>query len=393
MGSRRPASARAAPSPRRRGVPPRAGPARGPFRLRGDREAARRRVYGVALQDRARHETAEDVAQEAFVRAWRVARSASSWGARSGPGSAASPRTSRSTTCARLGQREQGLPEGYQEQAGRGRGPARDRPGRRGDDAFWTRPSAELPVEQRAVLVLRVFEEHVVRRDRASARAQPGHGDEPAVPRARTPGAGPHTLPGRGRDPAQGRRAMSGHDRERLSAYLDGELDPRERADVEAHLAACDACSELLARLAAARLGVGAAALPRPRRATSTASPPASWRGSRRHARAGRAGEWRSRRGPGPPQRHCFSPSLTPITLREGHSPGVRLAREAVARGVADRRTPRRRPGRRAGSRREACRREVATAPQTASPTRVRERSRRVGPVREPAPRRGARGV
>ena len=44
---------------------------------------------------------------------------------------------------------------------------------------------------------------------------------------------------------------MSGHERERLSAYLDGELPPGERAEVSAHLATCPACAAFLADLAA----------------------------------------------------------------------------------------------------------------------------------------------
>jgi anti-sigma factor RsiW len=36
---------------------------------------------------------------------------------------------------------------------------------------------------------------------------------------------------------------------ELLSAYLDGELSPAERAEVDAHLAACPECAGLLARL------------------------------------------------------------------------------------------------------------------------------------------------
>ncbi|HUL80223.1 MAG TPA: zf-HC2 domain-containing protein, partial [Vicinamibacteria bacterium] len=44
---------------------------------------------------------------------------------------------------------------------------------------------------------------------------------------------------------------MSDHERERLSAYLDGELEVAERAAVEAHLAACDECTAFLADLAA----------------------------------------------------------------------------------------------------------------------------------------------
>jgi hypothetical protein len=44
---------------------------------------------------------------------------------------------------------------------------------------------------------------------------------------------------------------VSGHERERLSAYLDGELVPGERAAVEAHLQACPECTAFLAELAA----------------------------------------------------------------------------------------------------------------------------------------------
>ena len=44
---------------------------------------------------------------------------------------------------------------------------------------------------------------------------------------------------------------MSGHEHERLSAYLDGELPPEERAAVEAHLAACPDCASFLAELRA----------------------------------------------------------------------------------------------------------------------------------------------
>jgi len=53
---------------------------------------------------------------------------------------------------------------------------------------------------------------------------------------------------------------MSGHERERLSAYLDRELPPSEQAAVEAHLAACPECAAFLAGLAA--VDEAAASLP-----------------------------------------------------------------------------------------------------------------------------------
>jgi anti-sigma factor RsiW len=53
---------------------------------------------------------------------------------------------------------------------------------------------------------------------------------------------------------------MSGHERERLSAYLDRELPPGEQAAVETHLAACPECAAFLAELAA--VDEAAASLP-----------------------------------------------------------------------------------------------------------------------------------
>ncbi|HSD30020.1 MAG TPA: zf-HC2 domain-containing protein, partial [Vicinamibacteria bacterium] len=53
---------------------------------------------------------------------------------------------------------------------------------------------------------------------------------------------------------------MSGHERERLSAYLDDELHLDERTAVEAHLASCPECTAFLAQLVAAN--EAAAALP-----------------------------------------------------------------------------------------------------------------------------------
>jgi len=44
---------------------------------------------------------------------------------------------------------------------------------------------------------------------------------------------------------------MTAHERERLSVWLDGELTPAERGEVEAHLAACEECAALLADMGA----------------------------------------------------------------------------------------------------------------------------------------------
>jgi anti-sigma factor RsiW len=46
------------------------------------------------------------------------------------------------------------------------------------------------------------------------------------------------------------------HSGELLSAYLDGELTPQERADVDGHVAGCAACRNELDDLAAARRAV-----------------------------------------------------------------------------------------------------------------------------------------
>jgi anti-sigma factor RsiW len=53
---------------------------------------------------------------------------------------------------------------------------------------------------------------------------------------------------------------VSAHEQERLSAWLDGELNPAERAEVDAHLLECEACATFLARLRA--VDEGARALP-----------------------------------------------------------------------------------------------------------------------------------
>ncbi|MGE0814964.1 MAG: zf-HC2 domain-containing protein [Vicinamibacterales bacterium] len=51
---------------------------------------------------------------------------------------------------------------------------------------------------------------------------------------------------------------MTAHPNEELSSYLDGDLAPGDRAQVEAHLAACDACRGLLDELAEVRAAAAA---------------------------------------------------------------------------------------------------------------------------------------
>ncbi len=117
----------------------------------------RRRVYGVALRIVRHHETAEDVAQEAFVRAWRcldgfeLGRPFAPWVCRIAANLALNQvRSPRS--------REQALPDGHDEQPTPEASPLGallDAEARRVLEAALD----ALSVEQRAVLVLRVFED------------------------------------------------------------------------------------------------------------------------------------------------------------------------------------------------------------------------------------------
>lgn len=116
-----------------------------------------RRVYGVALRIVRAHDVADDVAQEAFVRAWRsldrfeLGRPFGPWVCRIAANLAVnhvrSPRA-----------REEGLPEGHAETRSADPGPlgaVLDAEAQRVlDDAV-----AGLPAEQRAVFVLRAVEE------------------------------------------------------------------------------------------------------------------------------------------------------------------------------------------------------------------------------------------
>jgi len=116
-----------------------------------------RRVYGVALRIVRAHDVADDVAQEAFVRAWRsldrfeLGRPFGPWVCRIAANLAVnhvrSPRA-----------REEGLPEGYAETRSSDPGPlgnVLDAEACRVLD----RAVCELSLEQRAVFVLRTVEE------------------------------------------------------------------------------------------------------------------------------------------------------------------------------------------------------------------------------------------
>ncbi len=116
-----------------------------------------RRVYGVALRIVRRHDVADDVAQEAFVRAHRnlvsfdTARPFGPWIARIAANLALNHLRSPVA-------REQELPEGHAERASERPDPLRevlDDEARR----VLERALEDLPAEQRAVFVLRVMED------------------------------------------------------------------------------------------------------------------------------------------------------------------------------------------------------------------------------------------
>lgn len=116
-----------------------------------------RRVYAVALRVVRRHDVADDVVQEAFLRAWRsldrfdTARPFGPWIARIAANLAISHVRSPEA-------REQELPEGYAEMASASTGPLDGVLGSEAQQVLETALQALSP-EQRAVFVLRVNEE------------------------------------------------------------------------------------------------------------------------------------------------------------------------------------------------------------------------------------------
>jgi RNA polymerase sigma-70 factor (ECF subfamily) len=116
-----------------------------------------RRVYGIALRIVRRHEVADDVAQETFIRAHRalagfdLERPFGPWISRIAANLAVNHVRSPQA-------REEPLPEGFGEAAAAGPGPL-DGVMEREARAVLERALERLPAEQRAVFVLRVMED------------------------------------------------------------------------------------------------------------------------------------------------------------------------------------------------------------------------------------------
>ncbi len=164
---------------------------------------------------------------------------------------------------------------------------------------------------------------------------------------------------------------MSGHESERLCAYLDGELPPGERAEVEAHLAACPACTALLADMGAvdaaarslpaeapegyfeafpsrvvARLGAASKSPARPRRL-----PAWTWAAAAALLLAVVAPLTLRHSAPGPVPSTTPAPGAPRPRAEAQDQKRERDALKAPRRGPAARPAPVARPSRRAGSR------------------------------------------
>ena len=116
-----------------------------------------RRVYAVSVRIVRRHDVADDVAQEAFLRAWQalssfdLSRPFGPWICRIAANLAVNHVRSPEA-------REEGLPEGHGEEPARGDDPLARVLDREAERVLH-QALAELPSEQRAVLTLRVVEE------------------------------------------------------------------------------------------------------------------------------------------------------------------------------------------------------------------------------------------
>jgi anti-sigma factor RsiW len=133
---------------------------------------------------------------------------------------------------------------------------------------------------------------------------------------------------------------VSAHVRERLSAYLDGELDPAERAAIGTHLAACRECSAFLEELALVDSAMAGLPLPetkgdeefaarvRARIETEDARVLRARGRGRLALRALPAWTWAAAAA-------LLLAVVTPLTLRGPRAPGERVAVEAVAPAAA----------------------------------------------------------
>ncbi len=208
-----------------------------------------RRVYGTAMRIVRRHDLADDVAQETFVRAWRrldqydAGRPFAPWMCRIAANLAVnhvrSPSPARRSCPRGTRRRPREPPRPSIACSTRRRGPS--------STGRWPPCSPE----QRAVFVLRTFEDLSYKEIAETLGISTGTVMSRlwrARERLREALA---SLPRESGGAARGGEPGMSHPLDRLSAFLDGELPPDERASVAAHLAACPGCTARLAELVA----------------------------------------------------------------------------------------------------------------------------------------------
>ena len=207
-----------------------------------------RRVYGIALRIVRRHEVADDVAQEAFMRAHQALstfdldRPFGPWICRIAANLAINHVRSPEA-------RETALPEGQAETPAPGpRGP-RPRPGAGSARGPGARPPGSARGAARGLRAAHLRGAFVPR-DRGCPRDLDRDRDEPALAGARASARGPLTVPRPRVAAGGGRLGMGPHVTERLSAFMDGELGARERAEVDLHLRGCPSCARASGRAA-----------------------------------------------------------------------------------------------------------------------------------------------